>query len=57
MLSVGNAFLIIPLLRKYSLDELLTNVMIYWVTSSIVPSMRFYKENLPSNPKAVPYDR
>lgn len=42
--------------RKYSLDELLTNVMIYWVTSSIVPSMRFYKENLPSNPKAVPYD-
>ncbi|XP_066474661.1 epoxide hydrolase 1-like [Tiliqua scincoides] len=43
--------------RKYSLDELLTNVMIYWVTSSIVPSMRFYKENIPSNPKAVPYDR
>ncbi|XP_026701911.1 epoxide hydrolase 1-like isoform X1 [Athene cunicularia] len=31
---------------KYSLDELLTNVMIYWVTSSIVSSMRFYKENI-----------
>ncbi|XP_009684985.2 epoxide hydrolase 1 isoform X1 [Struthio camelus] len=34
---------------KYSLDDLLTNVMIYWVTSSIVPSMRFYKENFPSS--------
>ncbi|NXT22652.1 HYEP hydrolase, partial [Syrrhaptes paradoxus] len=31
---------------KYTLDDLLTNVMIYWVTSSIVSSMRFYKENL-----------
>ncbi|NWI13392.1 HYEP hydrolase, partial [Crypturellus soui] len=30
---------------KYSLDDLLTNVMIYWVTSSIVSSVRFYKEN------------
>ncbi|XP_069708661.1 epoxide hydrolase 1-like isoform X1 [Phaenicophaeus curvirostris] len=35
---------------KYSLDELLTNVMIYWVTSSIVPSMRFYKENFSRDP-------
>ncbi|KAM8809346.1 epoxide hydrolase 1-like isoform 2-T2 [Eudromia elegans] len=34
---------------KYSLDELLTNVMIYWVTSSIVSSMRFYKENFARN--------
>ncbi|KAJ7340924.1 hypothetical protein JRQ81_004211 [Phrynocephalus forsythii] len=40
--------------RKYSLDELLTNVMIYWVTSSIVSSMRFYKENLSSNPNTAP---
>ncbi|XP_056904427.1 epoxide hydrolase 1 [Takifugu flavidus] len=32
--------------RKYTLDDLLTNVMIYWTTRSIVPSMRFYKENL-----------
>ncbi|XP_063774950.1 epoxide hydrolase 1-like [Pseudophryne corroboree] len=31
--------------RKYSLDDLLTNVMIYWVTGSIASSMRFYKEN------------
>ncbi|CAI9567723.1 unnamed protein product [Staurois parvus] len=31
--------------RKYSLDDLLTNVMIYWVSGSITSSMRFYKEN------------
>ncbi|XP_062286199.1 epoxide hydrolase 1 [Scomber scombrus] len=35
--------------RKFSLDDLLTNVMIYWTTGSIVSSMRFYKENLKSN--------
>ncbi|XP_040207696.1 epoxide hydrolase 1-like isoform X2 [Rana temporaria] len=33
------------LYRKYSLDDLLTNVMIYWVSRSITSSMRFYKEN------------
>lgn len=32
--------------RKFNLDDLLTNVMIYWTTCSIIPSMRFYKENL-----------
>ncbi|XP_076128434.1 epoxide hydrolase 1 [Alosa pseudoharengus] len=31
--------------RKFSLDDLLTNVMIYWTTESIISSMRFYKEN------------
>ncbi|XP_049456897.1 epoxide hydrolase 1 isoform X2 [Epinephelus fuscoguttatus] len=36
--------------RKFSLDELLTNVMIYWTTGSIISSMRFYKENFKSNP-------
>ncbi|XP_026212295.1 epoxide hydrolase 1 [Anabas testudineus] len=36
--------------RKFSLDDLLTNVMIYWTTGSIVSSMRFYKENFRSNP-------
>ncbi|XP_010705197.1 epoxide hydrolase 1-like isoform X2 [Meleagris gallopavo] len=35
---------------KYSLDDLLTNVMIYWVTASIVPSMRYYKENFAQDP-------
>lgn len=31
--------------RKFSLDDLLTNVMIYWTTGCIASSMRFYKEN------------
>uniref|UniRef100_A0AAY5EVB0 Epoxide hydrolase 1 n=1 Tax=Electrophorus electricus TaxID=8005 RepID=A0AAY5EVB0_ELEEL len=35
--------------RKFSLDDLLTNVMIYWTTGSIIPSMRFYKENMGTN--------
>ncbi|XP_066509536.1 epoxide hydrolase 1-like isoform X2 [Hoplias malabaricus] len=35
--------------RQFSLDDLLTNVMIYWTTSSIVSSMRFYKENFQGN--------
>lgn len=30
--------------RKYSLDELLTIITIYWVNGNIVPSQRFYKE-------------
>ncbi|KAG5831467.1 hypothetical protein ANANG_G00304020, partial [Anguilla anguilla] len=38
--------------RKYSLDDLLTNVMLYWTTGSIVSSMRFYKENLRENPNS-----
>ncbi|KAJ8361485.1 hypothetical protein SKAU_G00180100 [Synaphobranchus kaupii] len=37
--------------RKFSLDDLLTNVMLYWTTESIVSSMRFYKENLKENPE------
>ncbi|NWQ79356.1 HYEP hydrolase, partial [Columbina picui] len=32
--------------RKFNLDDLLTNIMIYWVSGCIVSSMRFYKENL-----------
>jgi microsomal epoxide hydrolase len=31
--------------RRFTKDELLTNVMIYWVTQSIGPSMRLYCEN------------
>ncbi|NXL91344.1 HYEP hydrolase, partial [Alectura lathami] len=31
--------------RKFNLDDLLTNIMIYWVSGCIVSSMRFYKEN------------
>ncbi|XP_068597369.1 epoxide hydrolase 1 [Brachionichthys hirsutus] len=36
--------------RTFNLDDLLTNIMIYWTTGSIVSSMRFYKENFKSNP-------
>ncbi|XP_076335451.1 epoxide hydrolase 1-like [Tachypleus tridentatus] len=32
------------LTEKFTLDELLTNVMVYWITNSITSSMRFYKE-------------
>lgn len=32
------------LVRKFSLDELLTSIMLYW-TSSITTSQRYYKEN------------
>ncbi|CAH2256365.1 epoxide hydrolase 1-like [Pelobates cultripes] len=40
--------------RKYCLDDLLTNVMIYWTTGSITSSMRFYKENFPRNYDQTP---
>lgn len=40
--------------RKFSLDDLLTNVMIYWITGSIASSMRFYKENFPRNYNSTP---
>ena len=33
------------LTSHFTLDDLLTNVMIYWVTGTIGSSMRFYKEN------------
>ncbi|XP_046739169.1 juvenile hormone epoxide hydrolase 1-like [Diprion similis] len=33
------------LLEKFTLDELLDNVMVYWVTSSITTSMRLYAES------------
>ncbi|NXA11718.1 HYEP hydrolase, partial [Sapayoa aenigma] len=32
--------------RKYNLDDLLTNIMIYWVSGCMVSSMHFYKEHL-----------
>ena len=33
------------LTEKFTMDELLTNVMIYWFSKNITSSMRFYKEN------------
>lgn len=32
------------LLEKYTLDELLDNVMLYWVTNSLTTSVRIYAE-------------
>lgn len=36
------------LLEKFTMDELLNNVMIYWTTNSITTSMRMYSETLSS---------
>lgn len=33
------------LLEKYTIDELLDNVMVYWVTKSITTSQRLYAES------------
>ncbi|XP_053568587.1 epoxide hydrolase 1 isoform X2 [Bombina bombina] len=43
--------------RKFSLDDLLTNVMIYWLTHSIVSSMRFYKENVGKGVGVAKHDK
>ncbi|XP_075060566.1 epoxide hydrolase 1-like [Mixophyes fleayi] len=43
--------------RKYSMDDLLTNVMIYWTTGSITSSMRFYKENFTRDMQSSPSNR
>ena len=32
------------LLEKFTMDELLNNVMVYWVTNSITSSVRLYAE-------------
>ncbi|XP_073904955.1 epoxide hydrolase 1 isoform X2 [Castor canadensis] len=43
--------------RKFSLDDLLTNVMLYWTTGSIVSSQRYYKENMGQGPMANKHER
>ncbi|XP_036994688.2 epoxide hydrolase 1 [Artibeus jamaicensis] len=37
------------LVGKFTLDDLLTNIMIYWTTGTITSSQRFYKENMGHN--------
>ncbi|XP_060535315.1 juvenile hormone epoxide hydrolase 1-like [Cylas formicarius] len=44
------------LTRKFTLDQLLDNVMIYWVTKSITTSARLYAENFASNNTALQID-
>ncbi len=34
------------LTKKHKMDDLLTNLMLYWTTNSMTSAMRFYKENL-----------
>ncbi|XP_044772137.1 epoxide hydrolase 1 [Neomonachus schauinslandi] len=46
-----------PRPRKFSLDDLLTNVMLYWTTGTITSSQRFYKENLGQGFMANKHDR
>lgn len=36
------------LTKKFTLDELLTNIMLYWVNDTFASGARFYKENLRS---------
>ena len=45
------------LTEKFTLDELLTNVMVYWTTNSITSSMRFYSENLQFKPEDLEMQR
>merc|ERR1719414_524457 len=33
------------LLKQFSMDDLLNNVMIYWINGNIISSQRYYKEN------------
>ena len=37
------------LTKKFSMDDLLTNLMVYWINGNIIPSQRYYKENLASD--------
>ncbi|VVC28442.1 Epoxide hydrolase-like,Alpha/Beta hydrolase fold,Epoxide hydrolase, N-terminal [Cinara cedri] len=42
-------------LSKYNLDELLDNVMIYWVTNSMTTSMRLYSEFASKKYQSLPH--
>jgi len=43
--------------RRFTKDELLTNIMIYWVTGTINSSVRYYYENSHSPPAVPPGKR
>lgn len=43
--------------KKFTKDELLTNIMIYWVTQTITSSMRLYYEIRATGPKWVPEEK
>jgi len=41
------------LTKKFTLDELLNNVMIYWISGSITSSMRFYAESFSNQVRLI----
>ncbi|KAH0951508.1 hypothetical protein HN011_003406 [Eciton burchellii] len=45
------------LLEKFTLDELLDNIMLYWVTNSLTTSVRLYAENLNKSYMALKIDQ
>ena len=45
------------LLEKFTMDELLDNLMVYWVTNSIVTSQRLYAEHFNKATRAAGYDK
>jgi juvenile hormone epoxide hydrolase len=42
---------------KFSLDEMLDDVMVYWVTKSITTSVRFYAENMSNRQRSYGLDK
>jgi len=45
------------LLEKFTLDELLDNIMVYWVTNSLTTSVRLYAENFSKTYFAMGIDK
>ncbi|XP_016921625.1 juvenile hormone epoxide hydrolase 1 [Apis cerana] len=43
--------------EKFMLDELLDNIMIYWITNSITTSVRLYAENFSSSHRSLKIDQ
>lgn len=42
---------------KFSIDDLLDNIMIYWATNSITSSMRLYAETFNSDYQSMQLDK
>lgn len=45
------------LLKKFKMENLLDNIMIYWLTGSITSSMRLYSENFSRKHSALGFDQ
>lgn len=43
--------------ERFSIDDLLNNVMVYWISGSITSSMRMYKEFVDNVGVGNPYDQ